>query len=88
MFGRFFIGIRFVVPILAGAFQMPWKKFIRYDILGAGVWTLITIGGGYLVSHILDQASLFDEKHLMYSGFVVLIIFYSVWRFFTLKEKQ
>lgn len=85
LLGRFFIGVRFAIPMLAGALGVSWKKFFQYDILGAAIWSLVTVGGGYIISYSLDQAAIFTEKRIFYIGFITFIIIYSVWRFFKYK---
>src|SRR5580704_2958459 len=46
--GRFIAILRAFAGILAGANQMPWRKFLLFNGLGAVVWTMtITLGAFY-----------------------------------------
>jgi undecaprenyl-diphosphatase len=44
-FGRWVSGVRIVAAVMAGATEMPWRRFVVYNALGAFAWasTLVTI---------------------------------------------
>jgi membrane-associated protein len=44
---RFLPVIRTFAPILAGIIKMNFQKFMLYNVLGGGIWTLVLVGGGY-----------------------------------------
>jgi len=45
---RFIFGMRVLAALLAGALQMPWRKFVLFNFLGAAVWVSAICGAGYL----------------------------------------
>jgi membrane-associated protein len=45
---RFIFGMRVLASLLAGALQMPWRKFVLFNFLGAAVWVSAICGAGYL----------------------------------------
>lgn len=45
--GRFMPIIRTFVPFVAGGSQMPFSKFVKYDILGSFLWVTICCSAGY-----------------------------------------
>lgn len=45
--GRFLPGVRVVVPLLAGAGQMPFSRFTTYNLLGGVAWIALFVYGGY-----------------------------------------
>jgi membrane protein DedA with SNARE-associated domain len=45
---RFVFGMRIIAGPLAGALRMPWRKFLIYNFLGAGVWVCAVASVGYL----------------------------------------
>jgi membrane protein DedA with SNARE-associated domain len=45
---RFIFGMRVLASLLAGALQMPWRKFVLFNFLGAAVWVTAICGAGYL----------------------------------------
>ena len=43
-----FVGfVHAVVPALAGSSGMPFRRFVRYSVVGSGAWTLLYVGAGY-----------------------------------------
>jgi len=47
-FSRFVFGMRIIAGPLAGVLRMPWRKFVTFNFLGAGVWVTVISGAGYL----------------------------------------
>lgn len=45
--GRWTPFVRSVMPSLAGMSGMPYAKFLAYDLLGAGSWSVISVLAGY-----------------------------------------
>jgi membrane protein DedA with SNARE-associated domain len=40
--------MRVIAALLAGALNMPWRKFTVFNLLGAAVWVSAICGAGYL----------------------------------------
>ena len=53
LIGRFIGFVRAIAPFVAGASRMPMRRFLPYDVLGAGLW-----GGGLCVLGYLFGRSL------------------------------
>lgn len=47
--GRFIPGVRVVAAVMAGATQMPWRRFAVANTLGAIVWASTVAGLAYLL---------------------------------------
>jgi len=47
-FARFIFGMRIIAGPLAGVLRMPWRKFLVFNFLGAGVWVTVISVVGYL----------------------------------------
>lgn len=47
--GRFVGPIRPVMPLIAGAFHMPWPRFLAFNLLSATGWALVYILPGFAV---------------------------------------
>jgi membrane protein DedA with SNARE-associated domain len=45
---RFIFGMRVLASLLAGALHMPWRKFVLFNFLGAGLWVTAICSAGYL----------------------------------------
>jgi membrane protein DedA with SNARE-associated domain len=48
--GRFIGVARAVTPFLAGSSQLPFRRFLAFDIAGAGAWAASFLAVGYLVA--------------------------------------
>ncbi|MGM0953819.1 MAG: bifunctional DedA family/phosphatase PAP2 family protein [Pseudomonadota bacterium] len=47
--GRFVGPIRPVMPLIAGAFHMPWPRFLTFNLLSAVGWSLVYVFPGFAV---------------------------------------
>ena len=73
---RFITGLRVFAGILAGAFQMPYRRFLFFNFTGAVSWAL-TIGSlGFLLGsnwrHLVNTFQKLDKMTLV--GVLVLIL--------------
>ena len=50
---RFLYGLRTAGAIAIGASRMPWHTFALFNAVGALVWSVIWLIGGYLIGEIL-----------------------------------
>ena len=48
LFARFVFGMRIVAGPMAGVLRMPWRKFLVFNFLGAGLWVTVISSAGYL----------------------------------------
>ena len=53
--GRFIGFVRPLAPFLAGAARMPLRRFLPYDVLGAGAWTATFATLGYVFWQSFDK---------------------------------
>lgn len=51
--GRFVGPIRPIIPLIAGAFLMPWKRFLAFNLSSAVAWAPTYVLPGYLVGSAL-----------------------------------
>ncbi|SRR6266567_1067200 len=47
-FARFVFGMRIIAGPMAGVLRMPWRKFLVFNFLGAGMWVTVISCAGYL----------------------------------------
>jgi membrane protein DedA with SNARE-associated domain len=65
--GRFVGFARALVPFVAGASRMPYRKFFAYDLLGATLWTVAFVNLGY----VLGASWAVAEKWISRSGLLL-----------------
>jgi membrane protein DedA with SNARE-associated domain len=58
-FARFVFGVRIIAGPMAGVLQMPWRKFLVWNFLGAAAWVTAVCTIGYVFGghwHRLERA--------------------------------
>ena len=55
LIGRFIGLVRAIAPFIAGASRMELRKFLPYDVLGAGLWSALFCLLGYFFWQSLDR---------------------------------
>jgi undecaprenyl-diphosphatase len=74
VFGRFLGLVRPLIPFTAGASRMPVRKFLPYDILAAGLWSILFCTLGFLFWRSIDQLTTYVSRGLFAFGTLVVII--------------
>jgi membrane-associated phospholipid phosphatase len=67
--------VRAVAPFLAGSSRMPLRRFIPYDVVGAGLWGTIFVLLGYIFWHSFDQVASIAKKGALALGLVIALAF-------------
>jgi undecaprenyl-diphosphatase len=60
--GRFIGVARAITPFLAGSSHLPLRRFLAFDIAGAGAWAAAFLGVGYLVAASASGAASLSHK--------------------------
>jgi membrane protein DedA with SNARE-associated domain/membrane-associated phospholipid phosphatase len=74
LIGRFIGLVRALAPFVAGASRMPLRKFLPYDVIGAGLWGSLFVLLGYLFSRSLDQVTKYAGRGTFALGTVIGLI--------------
>jgi undecaprenyl-diphosphatase len=74
LIGRFIGLVRAIAPFIAGASHMPLRKFLPYDVLGAGLWATTFCVLGYLFWRSFDQLTAWVSRGLFAFALVVALI--------------
>lgn len=74
VFGRFLGLVRPLIPFTAGASRMPIRRFLPYDVLAAGLWSITFCVLGYLFWRSIDQLTTYVSRGLFAFGTLVVVI--------------
>jgi membrane protein DedA with SNARE-associated domain/membrane-associated phospholipid phosphatase len=74
LIGRFLGLVRPIAPFLAGSSRMPFRRFIPYDLVAAGVWGTTFVILGYVFWQSFDQVVAAAKKGAFALGFLVVLI--------------
>ncbi len=77
--GRFVGIVRAVAPFLAGSGKMPFRRFIPYDVLGAGLWATTFIMIGYVFWQSFDRVLTIAKEGALGLGIAISVIVGIVW---------
>ena len=53
---RFVPIVRTFAPIVAGAAQMPYRRFVMFNVVGGFLWVFSMILGGYFLGNFVERA--------------------------------
>ena len=73
LLGRFVGVVRAVAPFVLGASRMSYKRFIPYDILGAGLWAAFFTTLGYVFWQSFDRVAAYAGRGAFALGTVIVI---------------
>jgi len=72
---RFVPIVRTFAPIVAGAAQMPYRRFVIFNIAGAVLWVFSMILGGYFLGNLLKEKLGIDlEEHIEWVVIIVVAL--------------
>jgi membrane-associated protein len=79
-FARFIFGLRIIAGPLAGVLQMPWRRFVLYNFLGASLWvTVISLIGYKFGEHWPVMIRAMGKANLIIA-IVALWVAYTIFR--------
>jgi membrane-associated protein len=74
---RFVPIVRTFAPIVAGAAQMPYRKFVMFNVVGGCLWVFSMILGGYFLGTLLrDKLGINLDDHIEWV--VIIVVFLSL----------
>jgi undecaprenyl-diphosphatase len=71
--GRFIGFVRPLAPFVAGASRFPLRRFLPYDVLGAGAWSATFCVLGYVFWRSFDKLTTYVSRGLFAFGTVVVV---------------
>jgi undecaprenyl-diphosphatase len=86
--GRFVGLVRAVNPFLAGSSGMPLKRFLPYDVVGAGAWATMLLVLGYVFWQSFDRVLHYAEQGTLALGTTIIVIAAVVWLFRRFRDAE
>jgi undecaprenyl-diphosphatase len=74
LIGRFIGFVRALAPFIAGTSRMPLRRFLPYDVLGAGAWAATFATLGYVFWQSFDRLTTYVSRGLFTFGTVVVVV--------------
>lgn len=83
---RFFPIIRTFAPILAGVGKMHYSKFVKYNLIGGTLWTVMLTLLGYFIGNMIPDI----DKYLLpvLAGIVLLSVIPALFHLFAFSRKK
>jgi membrane protein DedA with SNARE-associated domain len=78
-FARFVFGMRILAGPMAGVLRMPWRKFVIFNFLGAGLWVTVIAGAGYLFGQHWGRLERDIRRFDVAAAIVVLLVLAFLW---------
>jgi undecaprenyl-diphosphatase len=86
--GRFVGLVRAVNPFLAGSSGMPLKRFLPYDVIGAGAWATMLLVLGYVFWQSFDRVLHYAEQGTLALGATIVVIAGGVWLYRHFRHEE
>ncbi len=74
LIGRFIGLVRALAPFVAGASRMPFRRFLPYDVIGAGLWATTFSVLGYVFWKSFDRLLAFAKQGAFAFGTAVAVV--------------
>ncbi len=88
LIGRFVGLVRAIAPFLAGSSGMPLRRFVPYDVVGAGLWGSTFVLLGYIFWQSFSQLVDYAKKGALALGAVIVLVVAIVWLVRWLREED
>jgi membrane protein DedA with SNARE-associated domain len=79
-FSRFIFGLRTIAGPLAGSLDMEWRRFFKFNFLGAATWVGVMSFAGYEFANEFDTLLGYIEKASWAMAAGLFLIGYLIWR--------
>jgi membrane protein DedA with SNARE-associated domain/membrane-associated phospholipid phosphatase len=86
--GRFVGLVRAVNPFLAGSSGMTLRRFLPYDIVGAGAWATLLLTLGYIFWQSFDRVLHYAEQGTLALGTTIVVLAAVVWLVRRFRDEQ
>jgi membrane-associated protein len=84
---RFVPVVRTFAPVVAGAAQMDYRKFLTYNIMGGLIWVLLTTLGGYFLGNVIGKETLDKNLHYVIFGVILVSLLPIAFEYFKARQE-
>jgi undecaprenyl-diphosphatase len=88
LLGRFVGLVRAIAPFLAGSSGLKLRRFVPYDVLGAGLWGTTFVLIGYIFWQSFDRVVKYAEKGALALGTTITVVVLAVWAWRWLRVEE
>ncbi|UGS34644.1 bifunctional DedA family/phosphatase PAP2 family protein [Capillimicrobium parvum] len=88
LIGRFVGLIRAVAPFIAGSSRMPLRRFLPYDIIGAGLWGTTFCVLGYIFWQSFGTIADYAGRGALALGTVIVVVVGGIWAYRWLRVAE
>jgi len=79
-FARFIFGLRTIAGPLAGSLEMEWRRFLKFNFLGAACWVGVMVTVGFAFSNEFNTLLGYIEKASWAIAAGMILMGYLIWR--------
>lgn len=79
-FSRFIFGLRTIAGPMAGSLEMEWRRFVKFNLLGAATWVVVMAFAGYGFANEFETLLGYIEKASWAMAAGLFLIGYLIWR--------
>ena len=88
LIGRFVGLVRAIAPFLAGSSGMPLRRFVPYDVVGAGLWGSTFVLLGYIFWQSFSQLVDYAKTGALALGAVIVLVVAITWLVRWLRDQD
>jgi undecaprenyl-diphosphatase len=88
LLGRFVGLVRAIAPFLAGSTRMALRRFLPYDVIGAGLWASTFIVLGYLFWQSFGTLLNYAKTGALALGTTICVVVAGIWAFRWLRVPE
>jgi membrane protein DedA with SNARE-associated domain/membrane-associated phospholipid phosphatase len=90
LLGRFVGIVRAIAPFVLGSSKLPFRRFLPYDVVGAGLWSAALLLLGYVFWHSLSTAVDIAKQGALALGAVIAVVvaIVAAWRYWRKPENR
>ncbi len=78
LIGRIISGVRMIISYPAGIFEMPFRRFFIFTVIGSILWPLIAVTAGVLLGpHVKSGLAAFHRYEV--PGIIIIVVLAALW---------